>query len=237
MQLKSVPENGGLNSKISVKNEQSVWKQVRDIESENVVKYKSKFSKNGISCFSMEYIDGAIKLSKVLPEDRHQVINWAKQIFSGLQALHKKGIAHRDIRLENILLYKNGKIKICDFGLAKRSDLTITVCGTQGMMAPEVQRYFLFRQKAESKYDGAKFDVYSAAAVVYRLLFNITAEEMLTVVNHVLENGKPSLTKSTIDRFNNVVGEDLFKFFSECLTRDPAERATSEQALELLNQM
>ncbi len=69
------------------------------------------------------------------PQDRNQVINWAKRIFSGLAALHGRNIAHRDIKLENILINEViSQVKTCDFVLPKCTDSTITACGTLGMM-------------------------------------------------------------------------------------------------------
>lgn len=57
--------------------------------------------------------------------------------------LHKKGIIHRDLKLENILIDMNGYLKIIDFGLAKMLDsgktgLTKTYCGTPEYLAPEM---------------------------------------------------------------------------------------------------
>ena len=55
--------------------------------------------------------------------------------------LHEKGIMHRDLKLENIMLDANGYIKIIDFGLAKiinNDELALTQCGTAEYFAPEV---------------------------------------------------------------------------------------------------
>ena len=66
---------------------------------------------------------------------------YAVQIALALGYLHKKGIIHRDLKLENILVDETGYLKIIDFGLAKmldRKGITKTYCGTPEYLAPEM---------------------------------------------------------------------------------------------------
>lgn len=229
--VKVMPQKGGIVSKISIKNEKALWEEIRDLPTEHVIKYQDQFGKDGMACFSMEYFAGCRELAQVPPSDRNQVINWSKQLFEGLTVLHERGIAHRDIKLENVLIHElSGQIKICDFGLAKHLDSTISVCGTPGMMAPEVQRYFPLQPKADSIYDGAKFDVYSAAAVVYCLMFNKKSTDMADEKRNI-----ELIRNDTNDRFGNAIGQDIQRFFTRCLCDNPQNRPTSAEALKLLN--
>ena len=69
----------------------------------------------------MEYIEGQ-ELKNIIKSDipnLQSAIDYATQIVEGLQAAHKKGIVHRDIKSSNIMISEDGKIKIMDFGLAK----------------------------------------------------------------------------------------------------------------------
>ena len=67
---------------------------------------------------------------------------YAAEVYLAINFLHNENIVHRDIKLENILLDKDGHIKLIDFGLSKprtsRRDLMRTLTGTPGCMAPEI---------------------------------------------------------------------------------------------------
>jgi len=79
------------------------------------------------------------KAHKRLPEQA--VKFYACQITMAIGYLHTKGIMHRDLKLENILIDESGYLKIIDYGLAKtlpQDDLTRTFCGTPEYLAPEM---------------------------------------------------------------------------------------------------
>ena len=68
---------------------------------------------------------------------------YAAQIVMGVGKLHEKGILHRDIKLENVMLDTDGYIKIIDFGLARmiqETEEATTLCGTWEYIAPELIR-------------------------------------------------------------------------------------------------
>lgn len=96
-------------------------------------------------CFVMEYVNGGelfVHLSKVrvFSEDRTRF--YGAEIISALGYLHEHNIVYRDLKLENLLLDKDGHIKIADFGLCKEEMFygasTKTFCGTPEYLAPEV---------------------------------------------------------------------------------------------------
>src|SRR4030067_2673084 len=123
---------------------------------------------NGNSFISMEYVDGG-NLKKLLSEsnvstDRFMEI--ASAVTEGLAQAHKRGIIHRDIKSENILLTSDGRPKITDFGLAKlKGSGTITLAGkalgTAAYMSPE--------QVQGEELDG-RSDIFSLGIVFYELL-------------------------------------------------------------------
>ena len=94
-----------------------------------------------------------------------------KQMIEGLEAIHKKGLAHRDIKLENILLDENFNVKISDFGYAgpisrRTGDgLMNTVHGTPEYIAPEIYE--------ENIYKAEIADVFSIGVVIFILVIGL----------------------------------------------------------------
>lgn len=98
---------------------------------------------------------------------------YARQIFTqiidGLSYIHKKNIAHRDLKLENCFLDKDCRIKIADFGLQKAFGGPMgiqlkTRCGTPNYMAPELLG-------GKDPYDGPAVDVFACGAILFILKF------------------------------------------------------------------
>ncbi|GJT04115.1 CBL-interacting serine/threonine-protein kinase 7-like protein [Tanacetum coccineum] len=90
-----------------------------------------------------------------------------QQLVLSLHFCHQNGVAHRDLKPQNILLDKNGNLKICDFGLSalpesRKDGLLHTACGTPAFTAPEIVR--------GKGYDGAKADAWSCGVILYNLL-------------------------------------------------------------------
>ncbi|KAL4238647.1 RAC-gamma serine/threonine-protein kinase [Mactra antiquata] len=96
-------------------------------------------------CFVMEYVNGGelffhLSRERVFSEERTKF--YGAEIISALGYLHENNIVYRDLKLENLLLDKDGHIKIADFGLCKEEMFygasTKTFCGTPEYLAPEV---------------------------------------------------------------------------------------------------
>src|SRR5215472_12463326 len=76
---------------------------------------------DNIHFIATEYIDGQ-SLHQLINQEQiqiHQILDWGAQIASGLAAAHAAGIIHRDIKPDNIMVRRDGYVKVLDFGLAK----------------------------------------------------------------------------------------------------------------------
>ncbi len=127
---------------------------------------------NGSSFISMEYVDGRtlkdhiVSLSSGTGVPVLQAIDWVQQIAMGLKSAHDQNIIHRDIKTENVMINKDGHLKIMDFGLAKlKSDAGITKTktsiGTLSYMSPE---------QAQAIPADHRCDIWSLGILFYELL-------------------------------------------------------------------
>ncbi|MBP5427125.1 MAG: Stk1 family PASTA domain-containing Ser/Thr kinase [Clostridiales bacterium] len=117
----------------------------------------------------MEYVDGKTLKEKI---EKEGVINWkealgiAKEICSAIEHAHKNKIIHRDIKPHNILLTKNGTVKVTDFGIARA-----TSTGTMTMAGKTIGSVHYFSpEQARGGFVDEKSDLYSLGIVIYEML-------------------------------------------------------------------
>jgi len=137
----------------------------REVVSPNVCRIFDLVEADDRELVSMEYVDGGTLLEVLQergPLDLRQAQDIASQFLAGLEAIHRAGLVHRDVKPENIMITRAGRVVLMDFGLARReSSGGGTVSGTPGYMAPE--------QMAGLEV-GARADVYSAGVVLAEMV-------------------------------------------------------------------
>ena len=129
-------------------------------------------TQDGLLYLTMDLMSGrtlrdVVDESGALPEAR--AIRVTEQIAGALTAAHDKGVVHRDLKPDNVLLERNDQVRVCDFGLAKLledSDIhevtgTGMVLGTPHYMAPE---------QASGRVEDGRSDVYALGCMLYELL-------------------------------------------------------------------
>ena len=153
-----------------------------------------------------------------------------------MKHVHERGMAHRDLKMENILLDENFTIKIADFGTAKAVDLEgklKTHIGTPGYMAPEVG--------LGKPYNAFQADVFSLGCVLFMILTRIPVTEGKCVktdpVFKHIYNGRPDLfwedriKISSRYRSTFTAPSDLKDLISGMLCYDPERRLTLDQVI------
>lgn len=90
-----------------------------------------------------------------------------RQILEGVNHLHKVGYSHLDLKLDNILIGNDFKLKLCDLGFAKKIGKQIfKKYGTEGWMAPEV----LTKERYDT-YEGVPADIFSLGVILFTMFF------------------------------------------------------------------
>jgi len=169
---------------------------------------------------AMEYVEG--KTLKQLIESEtpslKKVLDIAIQTCDGLAAAHEKGVIHRDIKSDNIMVTPKGQAKIMDFGLAKLRGATKltkegSTVGTAAYMSPE---------QASGEELDHRSDIFSFGVVLYELLTRnlpFRGEHHSAIMYSILnEDPQP------VARYNNKVSPDLERIVSKALSKEKEER-------------
>jgi tetratricopeptide (TPR) repeat protein/predicted Ser/Thr protein kinase len=175
---------------------------------------------------AMEFIDGRSLAGEKLPAPKAAEL--LAQVARAVEFAHSRGVIHRDIKPHNVMIDREGKPYVMDFGLAKslegHSQITMsgTVVGTPSYMAPE-------QASGKVALIGKQSDVYSLGAVLYELLTGLPpfkgpnpVETLRRVVNDDVV--PPS-------RLNAAVPPDLETIVLRCLDKETSRRYSSAAAL------
>jgi serine/threonine protein kinase/predicted Zn-dependent protease len=169
---------------------------------------------------AMEYVEGKT-LKQIIEKESpsiKRILDIAIQACEGLTAAHKKEVVHRDIKSDNIMVTKEGQVKIMDFGLAKLKGATkITetgsTLGTAAYMSPE---------QAQGEEVDQRSDIFSFGVVLYELLSGrlpFGGEHQAAIVYSII-NEEPQ----PVARFNNKVSQELERIVSKALEKEKEER-------------
>jgi len=196
----------------------------RRITHSNVIRIHDIAEINGLHYVSMEYFPGIslkehIKKSGAL--SLMQAYNIATQICDGLEAAHRQGIVHRDLKSQNIIIHPSNQIKIIDFGLARTSHLegmtaTGLIMGTPEYMAPE--------QVSGKKVD-ERADIYSLGIILYELFTGsipFTGDSAIAIGFKQLKDDPPKPRER-----NPQLPADVERVILHALEKDPFMRYTS----------
>ena len=151
-------------------------RRIRQLKNEHIVKVHDMFDENGTAYYVMDYVDGE-NLSERLkrtgrPMTEQEVRDILPQILDALKSVHDAGIWHLDLKPANIMLTKEGKVKLIDFGASKQLDAQKG--GATTSTAISYTNGYAPREQMEQNYDkfGPWTDIYALGATLYNLLTN-----------------------------------------------------------------
>ncbi len=175
----------------------------------------------GKQFIEMEFVDGETLRQKIPLQNIDEALKYAVQIGEALQEAHAKGIVHRDIKAENIMVNAKNQVKVMDFGLAKlKGSLKLTrtssTVGTLAYMAPE--------QIQGGEVD-VRSDIFSFGVVFFEMLTGELpfrgeheASIMYSIVNEQPEQ---------IARYRPEVSPEIQRIIHRSLEKDPEDRYQS----------
>jgi serine/threonine protein kinase/Flp pilus assembly protein TadD len=189
----------------------------------NVTTFLDSGEHAGRAFIVMEYVEGqpldvcvtGMKLSTA------EILDLVRQIAEGLEAAHERGVIHRDIKPQNILVTAKRRVKITDFGLARwQGASTLTRTGTQMGTV-----HYMSPEQTEGKRVDHRADIFSLGVILYEL---ICARKPFdgdnpTAISYAIVSSHPQ----PIARYSTGVPEELQQVVDKCLAKNPDERYQS----------
>ncbi|MDD2361345.1 MAG: Stk1 family PASTA domain-containing Ser/Thr kinase [Oscillospiraceae bacterium] len=197
----------------------------------NIVKVFDVSFGDRIQYIVMEFIDG-ITLKEYI--DQQQDIRWKEavhftvQILRALQHAHDKGIVHRDIKPQNIMLLADGTIKVTDFGIARfaRSDIRLTSATEKAIGSV----HYISPEQARGEITDEKADIYSVGVMLYEMLSGKLPFEADNAVSVAIMQMQTE--PENLHEINPDIPDGLEEITVKAMQKDPAKRYQS--AAEML---
>ena len=170
----------------------------------------------------MEYIEGETLKEYITRHERISIDNAVKftiAIAEGLEHAHAMGIVHCDIKPHNVLITKQGRIKVTDFGIARAMNAGTTMMYTNSIMG---SAHYLSPEQASGKPVNGSTDIYSLGAVLYEMLTGRVPYEGETPISVALKHVRERLIPPT--RYNPSIPTLLEAAVIKALAKRPEER-------------
>ena len=202
----------------------------------NIVTIHDIDEDNGTTFIAMELVDGT-RLDRLIAQGPMPVataLEYAAQVASALEAAHGSGIVHRDIKPANILITRDGRAKVLDFGLAKlveRDEAKETMTGldtTPGLIMGTAA--YMSPEQAEGQPVTARSDIFSLGAVLYEMLSGrrpFAGNSDLGLITAILRDQPPALRSLRPD-----LPTDVQAIVDRCLAKSPDARYADARTLK-----
>jgi beta-lactam-binding protein with PASTA domain/predicted Ser/Thr protein kinase len=187
----------------------------------NIVSVYDTGSQGDVHFIVMEYVEGRTlrdlirQEGPLLPERAAEI---TEAVARGLAAAHEAGLVHRDVKPGNIMITRDGEVKVMDFGIARTTSgdtltQTAAILGTASYLSPE---------QAQGESVDARSDIYSVGCVLYEMLTGrppFTGDSPVSIAyKHVGENPIPP------SRINTDIPSGLEAVVMKCMAKNPENR-------------
>ena len=137
------------------------------LEHPNIVNIYDVGSEDGLYYIVMEYVEGITLKNYIATKGRlgyNEAISIAIQVAKGIEAAHNKGIVHQDIKPQNIIISKDGKVKVTDFGIARAATSNTIHADMMGSV------HYISPEQARNGFVTYSSDIYSLGIVMYEMV-------------------------------------------------------------------
>ena len=192
----------------------------------NIVNVYDVGEEKGIYYIVMELVDGITLKNYIAKRGRlgyKEAVSIALQVSMGLEAAHRNHIIHRDIKPQNIIISRDGKVKVTDFGIAKAATsdtITSNVMGSVHYTSPE---------QARGGFSDEKSDVYSLGVTLYEMLTGevpFDGETTVAIAIRHIQEAMPSPKKLNPD-----IPYSVDQIVLKCCEKSPDRRYQNMQEL------
>ncbi len=214
-------------------------RSVAALDHPNIVTIYSVEDVGGVNFFTMEWVRGQ-SLSRVIPMggmSQEEILAIAIPMASAVAAAHRRGITHRDLKPDNVMIGEGGRLKILDFGLAKLDDsaasregMTVAASGSvtqEGKILGTVS--YMSPEQAEGKPVDARSDVFSLGIVLYEMATGkrpFAGDNPISTLSAILRDTPPS-----VDVVKRGLAPEFARIVQRCLEKDPNRRFSQAQDL------
>lgn len=195
----------------------------------NIVNVYDVGQEEDIHYIVMEYVNGETLKEYIIRNgrlDSMEAVRITLQICSALSHAHKRNIVHRDIKPQNILMDREGSVKVADFGIARAvTSATVTMAGANIIGSV----YYFSPEQARGGYIDKKSDIYSLGIVLYEMVTGIVPFEgdsaISVAIKHIQEKVKPP------GEVNPNIPVGLQHIIEKAIEKEPDSRYNSTETM------
>src|SRR3954451_17836460 len=194
----------------------------------NIVSIYDRGEFDGTYYIAMEYLEGRTLKELIVrngPTPVPIAIDYARQVLSAIAFAHRNGVVHRDIKPHNIVVGRDGRLKVTDFGIARSGASQMTeagsIIGTAQYLSPE---------QARGAHVDQRSDIYSVGVVLYEMLTGEVPFGGDTPVEIAMKH--LSAVPPVPSDLNPKVPHDLDAIVLRALAKDPEQRYQSSEEMD-----
>lgn len=192
----------------------------------NIVNVYDVGEDNGLYYIVMELVEGITLKNFIERKGKLEVkeaTGVAIQIAQGMEAAHQNHIIHRDIKPQNIIISREGKVKVTDFGIAKAASSNTITSNAMGSV------HYISPEQARGGYSDEKSDIYSLGVTLYEMLTGqvpfVGDNTVSVALSHIQEEPIP------VRNINPAVTASIDKIVQKCMQKKPERRYLTASSL------